>query len=289
MTGLIEIAPPRHDVIVDLVYGRDDNFTGRRIYARPRCFLHADAAACLERAIAYAAEQGLRLRIADAFRPAEAQWALWRRAPDPAYVADPRRGSPHSRGVAVDATLVDGDGRDLDMGGPVDDLTENGHHDAPGNRPGAARQPAPPAGSHDGGRFRLVRRGVVALPALPAAPLSSAHGRRGGNRHDGPTRGRAKGASDDLAGFLEREAVGARAEIRGLAVAQVEEKVGAQRRAGEKGLVDSGVVEARHRAAVEAQGAGGDDQVGALERAVAERGNVGEIFGWRCTTPRPRP
>ena len=131
-TALVEIAPPRHDVVVDLAYGREDNFTGRRIYARPRCFLHEDAAACLERAIAYAGEQGLRLRITDAFRPSEAQWALWRHTPDPAYVADPRRGSPHSRGVAVDATLVGSDDCDLDMGGPIDDLTENGHHDAPG-------------------------------------------------------------------------------------------------------------------------------------------------------------
>jgi len=35
---------------------------------------------------------GLRLRIFDAFRPAEAQWVLWRARPDPEFLADPRRG-----------------------------------------------------------------------------------------------------------------------------------------------------------------------------------------------------
>lgn len=134
---LVEIAPPAFDVVVDLAYGRDDNFMGRRIYAAPRAFLHSDAARCLARAAGYAAEQGLRLKLTDAFRPAEAQWALWRHTPDPSYVADPRRGSPHSRGVAVDVTLVGGDGVELDMGGPVDDLTANGHHDAPGIAPAA--------------------------------------------------------------------------------------------------------------------------------------------------------
>lgn len=129
---LVEIAPPEYDVAVDLVYGHADNFMGRPIYDDPRCWLHPEAAACLRRAIGYAAEQGLRLKITDAFRPSEAQWALWNHTPDPAYVADPRRGSPHSRGAAVDVTLIDADGCELDMGGPVDDLTENGHHDAPG-------------------------------------------------------------------------------------------------------------------------------------------------------------
>jgi len=134
---LVEIAAPAFDVEVDLAYGGSANFMGRAIYANPRCFLHPDAARCLALAAGYAAEQGLRLRITDAFRPAEAQWALWSHTPDPLYVADPRRGSPHSRGVAVDVTLLRRDGSALDMGGPVDDLAQSGHHDAPGLAPGA--------------------------------------------------------------------------------------------------------------------------------------------------------
>jgi D-alanyl-D-alanine dipeptidase len=64
---------------------------------------------------------------------------LWHHTPDPDYVADPRRGSPHSRGVAIDLTMIDATGAELDMGGPVDDLTARGHHDVPGLDPAHRR------------------------------------------------------------------------------------------------------------------------------------------------------
>ena len=64
----------------------------------------------------------------DAFRPQEAQEALWAVAPLPGYVADPAKGSNHTRGVAIDLTLVGADGQDLDMGTPVDTMTAASHH-----------------------------------------------------------------------------------------------------------------------------------------------------------------
>ncbi|MEO5372827.1 MAG: D-alanyl-D-alanine dipeptidase [Alphaproteobacteria bacterium] len=127
---LVEIAPPAYDVAVEIVYATAANFTGRAVYARPACHLHPDAAALLSRAIALAAPLGLRLKVLDAFRPAEAQWVLWNHTPDPEFLADPRRGSPHSRGVAVDVTLMDGEGRDLDMGTPFDTFSPTSHHGA---------------------------------------------------------------------------------------------------------------------------------------------------------------
>ncbi len=122
---LVAIAPPAFDVETRIVYATDENFTGRPVYRRPGCYLHPDAADLLSRAIVLAAELGLRLKLYDAFRPSEAQWLLWDHTPDPDFLADPRRGSPHSRGVAVDVTLVDGalvdgTGGELDMGSPVD-------------------------------------------------------------------------------------------------------------------------------------------------------------------------
>jgi len=54
---------------------------------------------------------------------------LWNHTPDPEFLADPRRGSPHSRGVAVDLTLVDAKtGQDLDMGTAFDAFTPLSHH-----------------------------------------------------------------------------------------------------------------------------------------------------------------
>jgi D-alanyl-D-alanine dipeptidase len=79
------------------------------------------------------------LRLFDAFRPVEAQWVLWNHTPDPDFLADPRRGSPHSRGVAVDITLLDRDGRALDMGTRFDAFTPKSHPGAAGLTPEAAR------------------------------------------------------------------------------------------------------------------------------------------------------
>ena len=125
---LVAIAPPDFDVEVTLAYATDANLTGRPVYRNAECWLHREAAEKLDKAIALARPLGLRLQIFDALRPVEAQWALWNVNPDPEFLADPRRGSPHSRGVAVDLTLLDGTGRALDMGTAFDAFTPLSHH-----------------------------------------------------------------------------------------------------------------------------------------------------------------
>ena len=138
---LVAIAPPDFDVEVALAYATDANLTGRPVYRNAECWLHREAAANLTAAIALARPLGLRLRIFDALRPVEAQWKLWNARPDPEFLADPRRGSPHSRGVAVDVTLVDAGGAELPMGTGFDAFTPLSHHgrtgigrEAQGNR-----------------------------------------------------------------------------------------------------------------------------------------------------------
>ncbi|HQS31005.1 MAG: D-alanyl-D-alanine dipeptidase [Polaromonas sp. 39-63-203] len=125
---LAPITEDTHDVLIDLIYAGSDNFTGQVIYEHALCFLHPQAEACLRRAIGAARGFGLKLKVFDAFRPQEAQEALWAVAPNPGYVADPAKGSNHTRGVAVDLTLVRGDGEVLDMGTPVDTMTPASHH-----------------------------------------------------------------------------------------------------------------------------------------------------------------
>ena len=125
---IVEIAPPDFDVDIALAYATPANITGRPVYRNAQCWLHRTAAQHLRHAIDLAALQGWRLRIFDALRPTEAQWALWNADPNPEFLADPRRGSPHSRGVAVDLTLLDRDGRALDMGTAFDAFTPRSHH-----------------------------------------------------------------------------------------------------------------------------------------------------------------
>jgi len=126
---LVAVTETEFDVEIRLAYATADNLTGRPVYARPLCYLHRDAAAALRRAVAFARKLDVRLRVFDAFRPTEAQWRLWNHNPDPTFLADPRRGSPHSRGVAVDLTLLDRQGTPLDMGTPFDDFSDRAHHD----------------------------------------------------------------------------------------------------------------------------------------------------------------
>jgi zinc D-Ala-D-Ala dipeptidase len=126
--ALRAITKASFDVELDIVYATEGNFTGRQVYARPGCYLHPDAADALARAVALARPLGLRLRIFDAFRPSEAQWVLWNFRPDPEFLADPRRGSPHSRGIAVDLTLIDATDKALDMGTGFDEFTPLSHH-----------------------------------------------------------------------------------------------------------------------------------------------------------------
>lgn len=126
---LVEITERDYGVAIDLKYATADNFTGAPIYTKDaRCFLHEDAAEKLKIAVRLADTQGYRLLILDAFRPSEAQWKLWNHTPDPHFLADPRKGSPHSRGVAIDLTLTRPDGTPLDMGTAFDAFTPLSHH-----------------------------------------------------------------------------------------------------------------------------------------------------------------
>jgi len=127
--ALVAVTEAEYDVEVRLAYATADNLTGRPVYRRALCYLHRDAAAALGRAVSFARKLDLRLRILDAFRPTEAQWRLWESRPDPTFLADPRRGSPHSRGVAVDLTLIDRHGAPLDMGTGLDDFSDRAQHD----------------------------------------------------------------------------------------------------------------------------------------------------------------
>lgn len=125
---LIEITAKKHRVLIDLVYAGPNNLIGKAVYATARCLLHREAEPHLKKAVEIAALAGLRLKVLDAYRPPEAQEIFWRHLPDPRYVADIVQGSNHSRGVAVDLTLVDEQGQELDMGTSFDAMIELSHH-----------------------------------------------------------------------------------------------------------------------------------------------------------------
>jgi D-alanyl-D-alanine dipeptidase len=71
-----------------------------------------------------AQRRGYSLKVFDAYRPLSVQRLMWSILPDERYVADPAKGSRHNRGMAVDCTLLDASGQEIDMGTPYDDFSE---------------------------------------------------------------------------------------------------------------------------------------------------------------------
>ena len=118
---------------IDLRYATVDNFVGHDLYTPLDCaWLHRDAATALEKSVAWltAERPDLSLLVLDAIRPQRVQEQLWAALQGTellGYLAPPERGSIHSFGMAVDITLMDGQGRELDMGTPFDDLSERSH------------------------------------------------------------------------------------------------------------------------------------------------------------------
>ncbi len=119
----------QYGVVIDLVYAGSNNIAGRIVYQTAQCALHKDAAPLLLRASALARSAGYTLKVFDGYRPPAAQHIFWSALPDAQYVADPSQGSHHSRGTAVDVTLLDGHGVELDMGTGFDAMEDASHHD----------------------------------------------------------------------------------------------------------------------------------------------------------------
>lgn len=115
--------------VLDIRYATKDNFFGQRVYPEARCILVREAADMVVKAQAWldAHHPGLRLLFKDCYRPNPIQHVLWdavKGTKKARYVANPntRTGSIHSYGAAVDLTLADAKGKELDMGTPYDHL-----------------------------------------------------------------------------------------------------------------------------------------------------------------------
>ena len=125
---LIEIKKNTFNVILDLKYAGKDNILGKVIFHENRCFLLEEAAKKLLDATTIAKDLGYYFKIFDAYRPSYVQEALWEFDPNPNFLSDPKKGSPHTKGIAIDLTLVDSNGNELDMGTKFDDFTKNSYH-----------------------------------------------------------------------------------------------------------------------------------------------------------------
>lgn len=120
----IQIVDPT--IIIDLRYASENNVTHRALYAAQMpALIRATVAERLVAAQKFLRAHGYGLKIWDGYRPRAAQQQLWELTRKNSFVADPNGevGSLHTRGAAVDATLVDSAGRDVAMPTDFDDFT----------------------------------------------------------------------------------------------------------------------------------------------------------------------
>lgn len=131
-SSLVELRKYSHEVSFAFSYATEANFTKRRLYGSEGCFLRKSALDRLLRVRDRLKPQGLRIKVLDAYRPLSVQKKMWEILPDERYVANPAKGSRHNRGAAVDVTLIDKDGKELEMPSAFDHFGPESHRDYQG-------------------------------------------------------------------------------------------------------------------------------------------------------------
>ena len=127
---LVKIRDFIPDALVDLRYATAENFTGQVIYDFTEPYLRYGTVKKLMAVQEDLRQLELNMKIWDGFRPFSAQIKMWEVFPDDTYVADPTIGaSNHNRGCAIDLTLVDKEGKELEMPSEFDDFTVQANRD----------------------------------------------------------------------------------------------------------------------------------------------------------------
>ncbi len=114
---------------LDIRYATENNFVKKQLYKCPTCWLRPDAAIALQKVQLELKTKGYGLVLFDCYRPRPVQQALWDIMPNAAYVTPPSKGSMHNRGKAVDLSLTDLEGNQLDMGTTFDFFGRAAHSD----------------------------------------------------------------------------------------------------------------------------------------------------------------
>lgn len=116
--------------LFDLRYAGTNNFMGQKLYPFIKTtYLRKAAADSLVAVQQELKKKGLGLKILDAYRPYSVTEKLWEPVQDDRYAADPKKGSGHNRGIAVDLTIINlSDHKELDMGTGFDNFSDTAHH-----------------------------------------------------------------------------------------------------------------------------------------------------------------
>ncbi|GAA4275647.1 M15 family metallopeptidase [Aquimarina mytili] len=127
-SDFINIEQISGDFVLDMKYATSDNFLKEKVYSCAKCYIRKNVAEALIKANKDFIKQGYKIKFFDCYRPHSVQKKMWKIFPNPGYVADPKGGSIHNKGAAVDITLVKLDESLVDMGTGFDHFGKEAHH-----------------------------------------------------------------------------------------------------------------------------------------------------------------
>lgn len=130
-TAFVNLKNFSNDFVYDMRYATADNFLKSKVYDCSECYLRYKTVKALIAANKRFMKRGFKIKLFDCYRPLDVQKKMWAIVPNPEYVANPAKGSIHNKGGAVDITLVDFNGKELDMGTSFDFFGKEASHDFP--------------------------------------------------------------------------------------------------------------------------------------------------------------
>ncbi|WP_286971609.1 M15 family metallopeptidase [Flavobacterium sp. UBA4854] len=119
-TTFVNLRDYSNDFVYDMKYATEDNFLKTKVYDCAECMLRLKTVKALIAANKDFQKKGYKIKLYDCYRPLDIQKKMWEIVSNPIYVADPKKGSIHNRGGAVDISLVDVTGKEVDMGTSFD-------------------------------------------------------------------------------------------------------------------------------------------------------------------------
>jgi len=128
-TSFVNLKEYSNDFVYDIKYATEDNFLKAKVYDCGACYLRLKTAKALVKANAKFMKLGYKIKLYDCYRPLDIQKKMWAIVSNPNYVANPSKGSIHNRGGAVDISLVDKEGKEVDMGTPFDFFGPEASHE----------------------------------------------------------------------------------------------------------------------------------------------------------------
>jgi zinc D-Ala-D-Ala dipeptidase len=128
--AMVDLKKAIPGIVLDLRYNTTSNFMHTRLYsAANTTYMRKTAADALAKVQLVLKEKGMGIKIFDAYRPYSVTEKMWEPVQDDRYAADPKKGSGHNRGTAVDLTLIYlSSGNELPMGTDFDNFSDTAHH-----------------------------------------------------------------------------------------------------------------------------------------------------------------